>query len=101
MGWIEIKSFWLSLPALTDVFVRGKSSEGFEPLGEVIGYQKSVEMLFQVLIGPGMIGFGQPVCNGVFIADPCKMVMSRSVSMPTNPSPPHTGPGLTSSPFTV
>ncbi len=45
MGWIDLKSFWLFLPAIDDVFVRGESLPGFEALGKVVGIQEIVEML--------------------------------------------------------
>jgi hypothetical protein len=42
---INRKALWFFLPALTDVFIRGKPSEGFESLGEMIGPQEGVEVL--------------------------------------------------------
>jgi hypothetical protein len=92
MVWINHQSFWFLLPDFTNVFVGSKSFESFEALGEVIGHQERVEMLFQVLmrlvivfldrgffscpvhalylpIGPGVIGVREPVFNGMFITD--------------------------------
>jgi PAS domain-containing protein len=33
---IAAKAFWLFLPTLTNIFIRGKPSEGFESLGEPV-----------------------------------------------------------------
>jgi hypothetical protein len=95
---IDGKRCWLFLPALTVLFIGGKPSEGFEPLGELISHQEGVEVLFQGLmslvivrfdrgflegsvhaldppIGPGLMGCGQPMCNGACIACSCKDVV--------------------------
>ena len=37
MGWVDLKSFWLFLPADEDVLVRSESLQGFEAFGEVAG----------------------------------------------------------------
>jgi len=37
MGWIESKSVRFFLPAFTDELVDRETSEGLEPLGEVVG----------------------------------------------------------------
>ena len=47
---IVSKAFGLFLPALTDIFIRSKPSEGFESVGEIIGHQRRVEVLFSVLM---------------------------------------------------
>jgi hypothetical protein len=92
MAWIDGKAFWFFLPALTDVFIRGKPSEGFEALGEIVGHPEGVEVLFEVLrrlvraffdrgffegavyaldlaIGPGVIGVGEAVPHARLLAD--------------------------------
>jgi hypothetical protein len=92
MAWIDGKAFGFFLPALTDVFIRGKPSEGFESLGEIVGRQEGIEVLFEVLmrlaiefsdrgffegavhaldlaIGPGVIGFGEAVPHPILLAD--------------------------------
>jgi hypothetical protein len=92
---IHGQAFGLFGPAMTDIFIGGKPPEGFESLGEIVGHQEGLEGLLEVLmglvgvwfdcgvlerliqafhvaIGPGMIGFGQPMGAGVFITDPCK-----------------------------
>ena len=43
---IVSKAFGLFLPALADMFLRSEPSEGFESLGEIIGHQEGVEVLF-------------------------------------------------------
>ena len=48
---IDGKAFGLFLPALTDVFIGGKPFERFESLRDVIGHQKGMEMLLQMLMG--------------------------------------------------
>jgi hypothetical protein len=81
---IRGKASWLLVPALIDVFRRGKPSKSFEALGAIVGHQAGVEVLFQVLrrlgraffdggffegavhaldwaIRPGLIGFGEAV----------------------------------------
>jgi hypothetical protein len=51
MVWVNSKSFWIFLPALADVFIRGESFERVEPLREIIGHQEGLQMLFQVVMG--------------------------------------------------
>jgi hypothetical protein len=95
---VAAKAFWLFLPTLTNIFIRGTPSEGFESLGEVVRHQEGVEVCFQVLmgliivffncrflersihalhlaIGPGMVSFGQPMGDCVFLTDACKDVL--------------------------
>lgn len=38
------------------------------------GFFEGAVHALDLAIGPGMIGFGQPMYNGMFIADPCKDV---------------------------
>src|SRR5262245_66196857 len=84
------KALWCFLPALTGVFIRGKPSEGVELLGEMIGHQGGVEVLFEVLmrlvieffdrgffegtlhaldfrVGPGMIRLGGELLDAVLV----------------------------------
>jgi hypothetical protein len=51
MAWVDGKAFWLFLPALTNVFIRGEASEGCASLGEVVGHQAGLQGLFPVLMG--------------------------------------------------
>jgi hypothetical protein len=71
---------------------RGKAFERFESFREVIGHQEGLQMLFQVVmglvvirfhggvsrrvvhafylaIGPGMVGFGEPMVDAVLLTD--------------------------------
>jgi hypothetical protein len=91
------KAFWLFGPALTDLFIGSKPPEGFESLGEIVGHQEGLEVLFSGLMGlvgvccdcgflersihtfhltirPGMIGCSQPMGDGVVSTDACKDV---------------------------
>jgi hypothetical protein len=36
------KAFWLFLPALTDIVIRGEPVQSLEALGEVIGHQEGI-----------------------------------------------------------
>ena len=90
MAWIDSKAFWFFLPALTDVFIWGKSPQGFKSFSEIVGHQEGVEVLLEVLmrliviffdrgffegavhaldlaISPGMIGFGEAVLDPVLL----------------------------------
>lgn len=94
---IDGKAFWLFLPALADVLIGGEPFQRFEPLREIIGHEKRVQMCFQVImsrvviffhggfferavhafhlaIGPGMVGFGQPMVDARLLADAVKDV---------------------------
>ena len=42
MVWIYDKSFWFFVPALADVFIRGKAFERLEALRKVIGHEESL-----------------------------------------------------------
>ncbi len=86
MGWIEFESLGFFCPDGADIFVGGKSSEGFEPSSEVVGVDEVREVLSEVLvslvvealdgcvldgsvhafdlaIGPGMFRFGEAVVD--------------------------------------
>jgi hypothetical protein len=100
------KAFWRFVPALTDVLISGESLKRFESLGEVIGHQEAMQMLFQVVmslvvilfhggvferavhafhlaIRPEMVGFGQPMGNAMLTTDTIKdTVRSVSVALP-------------------
>jgi hypothetical protein len=88
---IVSKAFGRFLPALTDIFIWSKPLEGFESLGEIMGHQESVEVLFEVLmrlviefcnrgffegavhaldlaVGPWMICFGETMLNAMLLA---------------------------------
>jgi hypothetical protein len=47
---IYIKAFWFIRPYFADVFIGRQAFEGFEALGEVVGHQKRVQMLFQMVV---------------------------------------------------
>jgi hypothetical protein len=89
---IDGKSCWLLLPALTDVLIGGESLQRFEALREIIGHRESMQMFLQVVmslvvihlhvgffacavhafhlaIGPGMVGFGEPMVDAMLMAD--------------------------------
>ena len=93
MGWVESKSVRLNLPAFADEFVNGKSAEGLESLGEVIGGDEVAEVSSQLIVavvvvaldgglldgpvhafdlpvGPGMIRLCQPMFDAVQKTDP-------------------------------
>ena len=106
MAWVDGKAFRFFLPALADVLIRRKSLERFESLCEIIGHQKGIQMLFQVVmgvvvilfysslfertvhpfhlaIGPGMVGLSQPMVNPMFITDAIKdMVEGVDIALP-------------------
>jgi hypothetical protein len=106
MAWVDGKAFRLFLPAFADVLIRRKAFERFESFRKIIGHQKSMQMLFQVTmalvvilfdgglfertvhpfhvaIGPGVVGFGQPVVNPVVLTDAIKdVVKGIDISLP-------------------
>ena len=106
MAWVDGKAFWLFLPAFADVLIRCKSCERFESLREIIGHQEGLQMLFQVVmslvvmlfhgglfertvhpfhlaVGPGMVGFGQPMVNTILMTDAIKdMVKGLAITLP-------------------
>ena len=86
MGWIEFEALGVFCPDGADVFVRCKSFEGLESSGEVVGIHEVGEMFSEVLVslvvealdggffessvhafdlavGPGVFGLGQPVVD--------------------------------------
>lgn len=48
---INHQAFWRFWPAVTDLCIRGKPSEGFESFGEVVSHQEGLQMFPQVLMG--------------------------------------------------
>jgi hypothetical protein len=48
--WIELELIRVFCPAFADVFVRCEASEGFQPLGEVVGRQESGEVLAKLIV---------------------------------------------------
>jgi hypothetical protein len=89
------KAFWLLVPALADGLIGGEPVRRFEPLREIIGLQKSVQMglqmgvslvvlfvhggfferavhAFHMPVGPAMVGFGQPLVASILLADAVK-----------------------------
>jgi hypothetical protein len=92
------KAFWLFVPVLTEVLISGESLKRFESLGEVIGHQEAMQMLFQMVMGlvvilfhgglferavhafylairPGMVGFGQSMVDAILLTDTIKDMM--------------------------
>jgi hypothetical protein len=78
-------------PPFADEFVRGETFQRFEALGEVVGCQEDAEVLTKLIVGlivvaahgcffqgsvhalnlavgPGMVRFGKPVLDAVFLA---------------------------------
>lgn len=88
---IDCKSERSFLPLLADELVRGEASEGLESFGEVVCHEEGLQVLFELLmglvveafdggilqssvhaldlpIGPGMLGFGEAMLDGVLLA---------------------------------
>jgi hypothetical protein len=106
MAWVDGKAFRLFLPAFADVLIRGQAFERFESLREIIGHQEGLQMLFQVVmslivilfhgglferavhpfdlaIGPGMVGCGQPMVNPMLMTDAIKdMMKGLDIALP-------------------
>jgi hypothetical protein len=106
MAWVNGKSFRLFLPTFADVLIWCKALERCESLRKIIGHQESMQMLFQVVmglvvilfhggifartvhtfhlaIGPGMVGFGQPMVNTMLMTDAIKdMVQGLAIALP-------------------
>ena len=105
MGWVESKSVRLILPAFADEFVNGKSAEGLESLGEVIGGDEVAEVSSQLIVAvvvvaldsglldgpvhaldlavdPGMIRFGKPVIDAMRKTDPVKGMSAKARRWP-------------------
>jgi hypothetical protein len=103
MAWIDGNALWCSLPALTDVFIRGKPSQGFALFGEIVGHQADVAVVFEVLmrlgiaffdcgvfegavhalgvaIDPGMMGLSAAVLDAVLLADACQDMLEGIVT---------------------
>jgi hypothetical protein len=55
--WIDIKGFWLFLPACDDELVWCEALESFEAFSEVIGIQKVVEVALEVFMRLVMVSF--------------------------------------------
>src|SRR5918999_847494 len=95
---IRGKAVWFFMPALTDILIGGKPFECFESLREVIGHQKGMQMLFQMVmslvviffhsgvfkravhafhltIGPGMVSFGEAMLDAILLADAIENMM--------------------------
>ena len=47
---IADKAFWLFVPALVNVLIGGEPFQRFEPLREITGHEKRVQMCFQVIM---------------------------------------------------
>ena len=92
MARIDRQAFRLFLPALTDVFIRGKPFKGFESFGTVVGHQEGLEMFLELLMGlsvlylhrrflerhvqacsltirPRIVGFDQPMVDDLLMTD--------------------------------
>jgi hypothetical protein len=97
---IAAQAFWLFVPTLTDIGIRGKPAEGFESLGAVGSQQEGVEVLLQGLmglvgvlfdrglfawpshplhrpLGPGMLGCGQALVAALLLTDASDDLMTR------------------------
>jgi hypothetical protein len=91
MGWIEVKSVWLDCPYFADVFEGREALEGLQPPPIIVGVDEVVEMRrqlrvavimvpfdsglldrpvhpFDLPVGSGMLDFGEPVLDLVFVA---------------------------------
>ena len=92
MGWVECKSVGFLGPDFTDVLVGRETSESLESSGEVISCDEVGQVCFKLMVrvievtfdrcvldgavhpldlavGPGMIGFGEPVFDAVAVTD--------------------------------
>ena len=50
LEWIYIKGFWIIRPDFADVFIGREAFESSEAFSEVVGEQKRMQMLFQVIV---------------------------------------------------
>ena len=89
---IEPESFGLLCPGFADIFIWREPVQGFKSLGEVVGHDEASQVLAKLVMAfiviafdcrvldrsvhpldlavcPGVIVFGQPVFDFVFIAD--------------------------------
>ena len=89
---IEPESFGLFCPDIADVFVGREPLQGFKSLSEIVGHDEALQALAKLVMAfivialdrrvldrsvhpldlavcPGVIDFGQPVFDFVFIAD--------------------------------
>ncbi len=100
VGRLNLKTFWFFLPTPNDEFIRCQTMERFEALGDVVGIQKDVQVLFELVVAfvvialhrcvlqgpvhpldltvvPWMVGLGQPVLDPVFQAHRPKDMLER------------------------
>jgi hypothetical protein len=91
MGWIEVKSVWLDCPYFADVFEGREAHESLQPPPIILAVDEVAEMRrqlrvtvvmvafdgglldrpvhpFDLPVGPGMLDFGEPVLDSVFVA---------------------------------
>jgi len=61
---VDGESEWAFLPLLADELIGGKSSKGLEALGEVVGHEKGLEMLFELLVSLVIVPFDRSVLEG-------------------------------------
>ena len=95
MDWVESKFIWCLRPEFAEVFVGREAFEGLESPGEVVGVEEVVQVRFELVvgvvevsldggvfdgsvhafdlpIGPGMVGLGQPVFDSMNETEPVK-----------------------------
>ena len=53
--WIEPELIRVFCPAFADVFVGREPTEGFQPLGEVIGREESAEVVSKLVVAAIMV----------------------------------------------
>ena len=101
MGWIESKSFGFLRPDFADELVGSKALRGLEPLGEIVSGDEVAEVSLQLVVavvvvaldgrfledpihtfdlavGLGVVGLGQPVFDAVTMADPVKRMSAKA-----------------------
>src|SRR5665213_2682827 len=105
MGWIESKFVWGLRPEFAEVFVGREAFEGLESSGEVVGPKEVGQVRFELVMGvvevafdrgildgsihaldlpmgPGMIGFGQPVFDSMNETEPVEGMATEARGWP-------------------
>ena len=101
MGWIESKSVWGLSSEFAEIFVECETFEGFKSSGEVVGPKEVGQVLFELVVGvvevsfdrsvfdspvhpfdlpvgPGMVGLGEPVFDSMKEAKPVEGVATEA-----------------------
>jgi hypothetical protein len=101
VGRIVSEAVWFVCPDVADVVIGSETSEGLQPLGEVVGIEEGGKMIpelpvgvvvvapnggllkspvhpLDLAVGPGVVGFGQAMFDAMFAADAVEPVQSIS-----------------------